>query len=232
MGGKIIAGVIGFVILVLIIQNYVLGGDDGPDALSRSGAAPTATLPAQTPEAISLGQVQTTGASGAGATGSGGTTGGGTYVVQSGDTLGSIATALNVSPEAQAEWIAAVLEANGIPDARLLQAGQELVIPEAPAGPGPGGGQNNPAAGGGQTPAAGSGIEIATATPSPGSGEGGSGVYIVESGDTPLGIAEKFCVEGAAAWVNELVELNGIDPNVLSVGQELALPAGTPDQCG
>jgi LysM repeat protein len=212
MSGKIIAGLVGFVVLVLLVQNYVLSDDDTPDTLGRSGAAPTATLPAQTPEAISLGQVQTTGASpGNGAA----TTGGGTYVVQSGDTLGSIAAGLNVAPEAQADWIAEVLELNGIPDARLLQAGQELILPAAPA-----------ATTG--TPASGSGIEVATPTPAP-SGEGGT--YIVVSGDTPLGIAEKFCVEGADAWVNELIALNGIDPAALSVGQELELPAGTPPQC-
>ena len=213
MGGKIIAGVIGFVVVVLLIQNYVLGDDDGPNTLGRSGAAPTATLPAQTPEAISLGQVQSTGASAEG--GSGSTTGGGTYVVQAGDTLGSIATALNIAPEAQAAWVAEVLEVNGIPDARLLQAGQELIIPTAQAGSS-------------GTPAAGSGVEIATATPG---ASGGEGTYIIVSGDTPFGIAEKFCVEGPEAWVNELIALNGLDPNALSVGQELQLPAGTPPQC-
>ena len=224
MGGKIIAGVIGFVVLVLLVQNYVLGGDDGPDVSGRTGAAPTATLPAQTPEAISLGQVQAGGATGS--SGAGATAGGGTYVVQSGDTLGSIATALNIAPEVHAEWIAAVLEANGIPDARLLQAGQELVLPTAQAGSG------QTEAGSPQTPATGPGIEVATATPEPGSeATGGGGTYIVVSGDTPFGIAEKLCVEGAEAWVNELVALNGLDPSALSIGQELELPAGTPEQC-
>jgi LysM repeat protein len=217
MGGRIIAGVIGFVILVLLIQSYVINDDDGgADNLGRSGAAPTATLPAQTPEAISLGSSQSPGG---GSTGAGGTTtGGGTYVVQSGDTLGSIATAMNVAEEAQAAWINEVLDLNGIADARLLQAGQELQLPEAPAGAATTPGANN-----------GGGIAVATQTPSPSGGAGGT--YIVESGDTPLGIAEKFCVEGAAAWVNELVALNGLDPNNLSVGQELELPPNTPAEC-
>ena len=212
MGGRIIAGVIGFVVLVLLIQNYVLDDDDGGTGNpGRTGAAPTATLPAQTPEAISLGQVQTGSPS---SNGGGATTGGGTYVVQEGDTLGSIAASLNVAPEAQAAWIAEVLDLNGIADARLLQAGQELIIPTAPASTSTTPGTN--------------GIAIATATPGV-AGEGGT--YIVVSGDTPFGIAEKLCVEGAAVWVNELLALNGIDPNNLSVGQELQLPTGTPAQC-
>ena len=212
MGGRIIAGVIGFVVLVLLIQNYVLkdDGDDGGTA-GRTGVAPTATLPAQTPEAISLGEVTS---AGAGSTGGSATTGGGTYVVKEGDTLGSIAASLNVAPEAQAQWVADVLELNGIADARLLQAGQELQIPTAPAATsatsGPGG------------------VAIATATPGV---TGPGGTYIVESGDTPFGIAEKLCVEGAAAWVNELVALNEIDANNLAIGQELQLPESTPAQC-
>jgi LysM repeat protein len=215
MGGRIIAGVIGFVVLVLLVQNYVLSdGGDGSGNLGRTGAAPTATLPAQTPEAISLGSAQSPGTT---TEGGGATTGGGTYVVQSGDTLGSIAAALNVAPEAQAAWVNEVLELNGMEDARQLQAGQELLLPEAPAGAATTPGTN------------GGGIAVATQTPVASGGEGGT--YIVESGDTPLGIAEKFCVEGATAWVNELVALNGIDPSNLSVGQELELPASTPAQC-
>ena len=213
MGGRIIAGVIGFVVLVLIIQTYVLGGDDDDGGnLGSAGAAPTATLPAQTPEAINLGAVQPSGATGAGGSQ---TTGGGTYVVKEGDTLGTIAAGLNVAPEAQAAWIAEVLELNGIADARLLQAGQELQIPSAPAAPG-----TTPGTAG-----------IATATPTPGGSGAAGGTYIVESGDTPFGIAEKLCVEAPATWVNELVALNGVDPNNLSVGQELELPAATPPQC-
>jgi LysM repeat protein len=210
MGGRIIAGVIGFVVLVLLIQNYVLkDGGDGTGTTGRTGVAPTATLPAQTPEAISLGEVASGGSTGA--TG-GATTGGGTYVVQAGDTLGSIAASFNVAPEAQAQWIADVLELNGIADARLLQAGQELQIPTAPAATS-------------STPGAGGGVAVATATPGV-SGPGGT--YIVESGDTPYGIAEKLCVQNAATWVNELVTLNEIDPNNLAVGQELQLPESTP----
>jgi LysM repeat protein len=216
MGGRIIAGVIGFVVLVLLIQNYVLKEDGGGTGTQgRTGAAPTATLPAQTPQAISLGEVQQ-----GGATTDGGstTTGGGTYVVQAGDTLASIAASFNVAPEAQAAWVAEVLELNGIADARLLQAGQELLIPTAPAATS-------------ATPSGTPGTNgIAVATPTPGT-SGGDGTYIVVSGDTPLDIAAKFCVQSPTAWVNELVALNGIDPNNLSVGQELQLPAGTPAQC-
>jgi len=212
MGVRIVAGIVGFVVVVLLIQSYVLGGDDGVsnDPLT-SGVAPTATLPAQLPEPIALGSVDAAG----GSTGdAGATTGGGTYIVQAGDTLGSIATSFNVAPEAQATWIAEVLDLNGIADARLLQAGQELIIPTAPAAA-----QSTPAGSTGGT------VGVATTVPS------AEGVYIVISGDTPLGIAEKFCVDSPASWVNELVTLNGIDPSALRVGQELELPTGTPAQC-
>jgi LysM repeat protein len=212
MGGRIIAGVIGFVVLVLLFQNYVLNeGDGGTGNSGRTGAAPTATLPAQTPVAISLGEVPSGGSS---TDGGSTTTGGGTYVVKEGDTLGSIAASLNVAPEAQAAWVAEVLDLNGIADARLLQAGQELLIPTAPAAA--------------ETPGTGGGIAVATATPAA-PGEGGT--YIVVSGDTPLDIAAKFCVGAPTAWVNELLALNGIDPNNLAVGQELQLPPNTPALC-
>lgn len=221
MGGKIIAGVVGFVVLVLIVQNYVLGdGGPGTQTPGRTGAVPTATMPAQTPVAVSLGAVQP---GGAGATngGSGGTTSPGTYVVQSGDTLGTIATSFNVAPENQAAWIAEVLDLNGLADARLLQAGQELLLPDVPAGAA-------------QTPGAGStgSNPIVTATPGGSTGSGGSGgTYTIVSGDTPFGIAEKFCVPNPAAWVDQLISINDLNPNNLTLGQELDLPAGTPPPC-
>src|SRR5690606_29431712 len=153
----------------------------GPEPQGLSGLAPTATLPAQTPVAISLGQVESAGAA-PGANGGGSS--GGTYVVQSGDNLGSIAAAMNVPPEAQADWISQVLELNGMADARLLQAGQELVLPGVTGG--------SPAS----TPVQGQGTPTPSRTPA---SSGGQGTYIVVSGDTPFGIAEKFCVQGAAA---------------------------------
>ena len=230
MGGRIIAGVIGFVVLVLLIQNYVLGDDDPEgETAGRTGAAPTATLPAQTPEAISLGDAQQAANGGNSASG---TTAATTYVVQAGDTLNMIAASFNVAPEAQAEWISEVLDLNGIADARLLQAGQELQVPRAPATS-----TGTPAAGGtpgaaGTPAAAGTSTTnpIVTATPA-GSGDGSGDTYVVLSGDTPLGIAAKFCVEARVAWVNELVALNGIDASNLDIGQELELPTSTPPPC-
>jgi LysM repeat protein len=213
MGGRIIAGVIGFVVLVLLIQNYVLSGDDDDSGnRGRTGAAPTATLPAQTPVAISLGEQPAGGSTGSDPGQSG------TYVVKDGDTLGSIATSFNVPPEGQAEWINEVLDLNGIADARALQAGQELQVPSVPAA------ATGTPSGTPGTPGPGGGIEVATATPTVG---GDGDVYVVESGDTPFGIAEKFCVEAPAAWVNELVTLNDLNPNNLTVGQELVLPPNT-----
>jgi LysM repeat protein len=215
MTGKIVTGVLAFTVLVLLAQIYLLDEGGGPEPRGRSGAAPTATLPARTPEATSLGSINPTGAS---PDGGGGTTGGGAYVVQSGDTLDSIAAAMDVAPESRDAWIAQVLELNGIADARLIQAGQELTLPAAPA-----------AASGTVetgTPASGGGIVTQTPTPS-----GDITVYTVVSGDTLVGIAEKFCVEGADTWVEELAALNGIEGGAISAGQELELPAGTPEQC-
>ena len=231
MNGKVIAGIVGFVVFVIFVQSCLLGGDDDPlVSPGESGAAPTATLPAQLPEAVLLGE-----GTGGGATGGAGTTtGGGTYVVKSGDTLGSIAAGFNIAPEAQAAWITEVLRINNIEDARLIQVGQELNVPQAPAAVQP---TVTPRANG--TPSS-TQQPGASATPRPGataavsptrSAAGGGGTYVVVSGDTPLGIAEKHCVEGAAAWVNELVALNDIDASNLGVGDELELPAGTPAQC-
>lgn len=222
MTGRIIAGVIGFVVLVLLVQNYVLGGSDGDDgSVALSGAAPTATPPAQLPDPILLGSTGAEGTEGNGT--AGGTSNGGsdTYVVQSGDTLGTIAASFNVPPEAQAAWINEVLELNGIADARTLQAGQELQVPATSATA-----SETPGAPTGST---GPGPGIATATPTSAAGSGGT--YVIQSGDTPYDIAAAFCVESPASWVDELVELNGINPNNLTVGEELTLPDGTPAQC-
>ena len=126
---------------------------------------------------------------------------------------------------------------NGIEDARLLKAGQELQLPRVPtqtAAARTTPGAATPAAGGTaarttpgasatapRTPAAGS-----TATPRPAGG--GAGTYTVQSGDFPLAIAQKLGIPAAqqTAWVNELIALNNINPSALSVGQVLQLPAG------
>src|SRR5262245_17013410 len=132
MGAKLIAAFVGFVLVVLFLQSFVFGGDDGgPSTPGRSGAVPTATLPAQLSQPIVL--AETTGGTGGGAnTGTAGSGGTRSYVVKSGDTLGAIATSFGVPPDQQAAWINQVLDLNDIADARTIQAGVELQVP-APA---------------------------------------------------------------------------------------------------
>lgn len=50
--------------------------------------------------------------------------------------------------------------------------------------------------------------------------------YTVVSGDTPGGIAEKVGVpeENRAAWIEEMLALNGVTATGLQIGQELILP--------
>jgi LysM repeat protein len=90
---------------------------------------------------------------------------------------------------------AAILQANGLEDADSLSQGQELTIPSPPA----------------ETPA-----PSVTAEPAPRPAT----TYVVEEGDTLLGIAIKFGVD-----VEDLTRVNGIDDaNGLAVGQELTIP--------
>ena len=90
-----------------------------------------------------------------------------------------------------------------------LSIGQELVIPaEQP--------EETPPEG---TPSAATATATATATPS-----AAGGTYIVEEGDYPQLIAEKFGITA-----EELMQANGItDPTSLQVGQELVIPTPTP----
>jgi LysM repeat protein len=237
MGARLIAGLVALVIVVVLAQTFVFGGGNGvPGAPGRSGTIPTATAPAQLPNPILLGS--STGATGpSGATN---TTAGTTYTVKAGDTLGTIAASFNVPADQQAAWIADVLRINGIADARLLQAGQELTLPGVPSSPsktptGATGATGVTGATGPQatrTPAAGStGSSGATPTRTPAATSGGGASYTVVAGDNPYVIADKFCVTNPAPWVNELLALNNIDASNLKIGQVLELPTGTPAQC-
>ncbi|HEX5368445.1 MAG TPA: LysM peptidoglycan-binding domain-containing protein [Dehalococcoidia bacterium] len=232
MGAKLIGGLVGLVIVIVLAQTFVFGGGgDLPNSPGgRAGLVPTATPPAQLPDPILLG-------SSSGATGpSGGATAGTTYTVQPGDTLGVIANNFKVPAAQQAQWLSDVLRLNGLADAHLLQVGQVLNLPGvAPvAGTTPTGGTPTGSSGtsGAAQPTstlpAGAPTPKATATvASSGSGD----TYTVVSGDTPYDIAAKFCVSTPAPWVNELLTLNNIDPSNIRIGQVLQLPQGTPAQC-
>jgi len=127
---------------------------------------------------------------------------GGTYTVQAGDTLYDIAQRFGVSLDE-------LMQANQITDAASLSIGQKLVIPGQEAGGAPEGTPSPEA-------------EAATATPT----TTAAGVYIVQEGDYPSSIAEKFGIS-----TEELMNANDItDPTSLKVGQELKIPTPTPTQ--
>jgi LysM repeat protein len=224
MTAKLVAGLAAGVLVIFFSQACIFGGDDdggGSGSAFRPGAVPTATLPANLPDPILLGQQQASARPSAAA---GSNT---TYVTQSGDTLGSIAVSQGVPPDQQAAWIAEVVRLNNIADARLLAVGVELVLPRAPAGtPTPRPGTTPvPQA----TPAPATTPQAAGPTPTRAAGASGR-TYTVVSGDYPLLIAEKLGVPSAqqAAWANELVTLNDLDASSMVVGTVLQLPAGTP----
>jgi LysM repeat protein len=125
---------------------------------------------------------------------------GGTYTVKAEDTLYDIAQRFGVSVDE-------LMAANEITDPASLSIGQKLVIP----------GQES---GGAPEETATPEEEAATATPT----TTDEGVYIVQEGDYPSSIAEKFGIS-----VEELMEANDItDPTSLTVGQELIIPTPTP----
>ncbi len=208
------------------------GGGGGTLRCRGRSSIPTATLPPKLPDAIVVGETQpNTGPTTAVA-------GDNTYVVKSGDTLGSIATQLGIPSAQQATWIQDVLRINGIPDATLLQAGVSLTLPKLPATPRPSGTATSVART--PTPASttqgASGTRTVTSTPSSAgsatprptaaASSGSGGTYTVVSGDFPLLIAQKLNVPESlqAAWANQLLSLNGIDAASLQVGQVLQLP--------
>jgi LysM repeat protein len=212
------------------------GGGGGSVSVQRPSSIPTATLPPKLPDAIVVGETQpNTGPTTAVA-------GDNTYVVKSGDTLGSIATQLGIPSAQQASWVQDVLRINGIPDATLLQAGVSLTLPKLPATPRPTGTVSGAATSVARTPTpastaqGASGTRTATSTasaagsatprPTAAASTGGAGTYTVLSGDFPLLIAQKLNVPDSlqAAWANQLLSLNGIDAASLQVGQVLQLP--------
>ena len=231
MDGRFLAAIVGVIILVVLAQTFVLGGDDSSPSATNPGSIPTATPPVNQDTPVLLGQGD------AGGTNSGGSTTSpqSDYTVQPGDTLGAIASQLGVAAEDQADWIAEVLELNGMEDARQLQAGQELILPGVTT--------QAPTSNDGATTQQDTPTPIATAppsatgtalTPEPTSAGGGgaAGVYVVAEGDSPFLIALNHCVDDPDAWVIELLDINAVEATSLSIGQELDLPPGTPPFCG
>jgi membrane-bound lytic murein transglycosylase D len=121
------------------------------------------------------------------------------YVVKKGDTLQSIARARGTTPKALAS-------ANGIRDPHSIRPGQKLTIPGA-AGP-----AASPASAPAET-------QVANALP-PYSGPP-LAVYTVRPGDTLYSIASRHGLR-----VADIVRVNGLRTQKLSVGQRLRLPPG------
>src|ERR1019366_6476044 len=120
--------------------------------------------------------------------------GGTTIIVGTSDTLDTLAHRYNVSP-------AAILQANGYKGPRALSPGQQLIIPHQTAV--------------GAAPAlaapASKAVAAASAAPS---------VYVVNHGDTLLGIARRNHVS-----VTELARTNSLDPSAkLKLGIKLTVP--------
>jgi LysM repeat protein len=114
------------------------------------------------------------------------------YVVVPGDTLLAIAKRFGVA-------LVALMNANAITDARLLRAGQRLVIPGVQVAP--------PQVGGG------------AGAPTPASNADAT-IYVVRGGDTLSAIAARFHVT-----VQALVAANHLpDANVIRPGQSLLIP--------
>ncbi len=226
---KLFIASVGIVSVTLILVALLVGGGD-PDAFGRRGTVPTATQPASLPEPIVLGSSR-----GGLDLPSGGGGSASTYVVRSGDTISAIAARFGVPTEEQAAWIAETLRLNSIADARLLSAGVEIRLPAVPAAAPP----TPTIAAEAPAPTATPMVAVAVDTPTPIAEAptatptlqvtGGGGSYTVVEGDNPTIIAEKLGLppEAVAAWANELILLNDIDPTLLFIGQVLDLPAGT-----
>ncbi len=198
------AALLAAVLTVAAIAAAACSGDGGlsTDAFD---AVPTATLPPEMPPATIV-------------------SGGGlqaapnqprTYEIQPDDTVAGIAETFGVSIEA-------ILEANPGLDPTRLVIGERIVIPLAAGTPAP----TAPAA---STPRP---TPAPTATPVP-SGpsptpvtrvEDGRLTYVVQEGDYPELIAQKFGIS-----TEELLAANpGIDPRGLHIGDVLIIPTPTP----
>ena len=229
---RFIAALVGIVSLVLIVGACFFDSGSGgvqSGVIARLGPIPTATLPAPLPEPVLLGQSQ--GGVRTAVTGGGE----GSYVVKSGDTLAGIAISRGVPVDQQAAWIAEVLRLNSIADPRLIGVGVELRLPRVPTQTAARAGTETPAAARTPTTAPPTAAAATATTAAPASTprppiSGGSGTYTVVSGDFPLLIAEKLGVPPAQqlSWAAELIALNNLNPNAMTVGTVLQLPAGTP----
>ena len=164
------------------------------------------------------------------------------YTVQPGDTLGAIASELDVS-------VADIAAANGISNPDLIRPGQILVVSGADAGGthvvSPGetlagiasqygldaatlasiNGITNPSLIyiGTALQLSGAATPTVTAAPASANGNLGTAVHVVESGDNLAQVASHY-----GTSIQALVDANGIaDPNLIRVGQHLNVPTAS-----
>jgi LysM repeat protein len=185
------------------------GGGDDTDAAPDLGEIATATMPAELPEPILIGQGNVS-------TGSGPT-----YTVQSGDTLADIAARFNLSLDDLRALNPGLDPATlSVGDVIRLPDGTEAVAP-TPASEAT---DEEPTA----TPTEEPAPEEPTATPAPPEPSPTPSslgqTYVVKSGDIPETIAAQFGIT-----TQELLAANpGVNPNNLQVGQVLVIPPAAP----
>ena len=192
-----------FIAVALTVACGSDGDDDEPSVL---GDIPTATPPAVLPDVLIVGQIDLP-------------VPGASYTVAAGDNLSDIAEQFGTTVEA-------IITANDIADPTALFIGQVLIIPGADTDdsvlaptdePEP---TSEPDIQPTDEPAA-TDTPEPEETPVPVEGE----IYIVQEGDIPVDIAERFGITA-----EELMEANGItDPTSLFIGQELIIPSPSPD---
>jgi LysM repeat protein len=153
----------------------------------------------------------------------------GTYTVKDGDSIGSIAVALNTTSQA-------LIDANNLSDPNLITVGQVLKVPAAGAAPPAAAGSATaaaapatprpatPAASAAATSASTGANTITAGTPATG-GTGSGQNYTVQAGDTGCKIATSFKVSLDALAAANNTTATGLSS--IQVGQVLKVPAST-----
>ena len=139
-----------------------------------------------------------------------------TYTVEAGDTLSGIAVNAGIADADIDDWVEQVVVLNNLPDADTIIEGQTLDLPIGSA--------TDAAATANADTSTNTDNTDASLTPIK-----EPQTYTIQEGDTLLGIAIALDVPDEMAWVDEVVDLNGLDsPDMLTVGEVLQLPSDTP----